>query len=135
MAELLNRAALMNRKKIEPQEFQLPCGGAVLMRVPSGPDWRAYQASLRTAEGMLIDKRFDRKDELLLATLLADPETKDRMFSIDDVMGGAFDEAFQHAADLNAMLLKAQRLYGIIETNLVTDEDREKNSSGTEPNE
>lgn len=129
----LNRAALKSRKKIEPKEFLLPCGGSVLLKVPSGPDWRAYQASLRNSEGVLIDKRYDRKDEILIATILIDPESKERMFSIDDVMGGAFDDI--PAADLNALSIQVQRLYGIIATALVTDEDREKNSSETGPTE
>ena len=106
------------------------------MRVPGGPDWRAYQASLRDKEGRYIDKRLDRGDELLIATLIIDPDTQELMFSIDDVMGGAFDDPRIPAADINAMSAKAYLLYGRTDTPvLVTDEDREKNSSGTGPTE
>ena len=107
-----------------------------MMRIPSGPDWRAYQASLRDKDGKYIDRRLDRGDELLIATLAIDPDTKELMFTIDDVMGGVFDDPHIPAADINAMAAKAYQLYGRTDTpTLVTDEDREKNSSETAPSE
>lgn len=132
----LDRKSLLARKIPKPQECSLPGGGSVLMRVPGGADWRAYQASLRDKDGKYIDKRLERGDELLIATLVIDPETQERMFSIDDVMGGVFDDPHIPAADINAMAAKAYQLYGRTETPvLVTDEDREKNSSETGPKE
>lgn len=133
----LDRKSLLARKIAKPHECSLPGGGEVLMRVPGAADWRAYQASLRDKDGRYIDKRLERGDELLIATLIIDPETHERMFSIDDVMGGVFDDPHIPAADINVMAAKAYELYGRNNEKpvLVTDEDREKNSSETEPKE
>ena len=91
---------------------------------------------MRDKDGKYIDKRIERGDELLIATLIIDPETQQQMFSIDDVMGGVFDDPHIPAADINVMAAKAYQLYGRTETPvLVTDEDREKNSSETGPKE
>jgi hypothetical protein len=132
----LSRKALLSRPIPKSQECILPGGGSVLMKVPGGPDWRAYQASLRDKEGRYLDKRLDRGDELLIATLVIDPESNDLMFSVDDVMAGVFDNPHIAAADINAMSTKAYQLYGRTDTPvLVTDEDREKNSLETVPSE
>ena len=132
----LDRKSLFARPIAQPQECELPGGGSVLMKVPGAPDWRAYQASLRGKNGEFIDKRLERGDELLIATLLIDPTTKQQMFTVDDVMGGIFDDPHIPAADINAMSAKAYVLYGRTEQpKLVTDEDREKNLSETAPSE
>jgi hypothetical protein len=132
----LDRKSLLSRPAASPQECKLPGGGSVLMRIPGGPDWRAYQASLRDKDGRYIDKRIDRGDELLIATLVIDPATKETMFSVDDVLAGVFDNPSIPAADINAMAAKAYQLYGRDgQPTLVTDEDREKNSSETAPKE
>lgn len=132
----LDRKSLFSRPIAKPQECKLPGGGEVLMRIPGGSDWRSYQASLRDKDGKYIDKRLDRGDELLIATLIIDPTTKEQMFSIDDVMAGVFDDPHIPAADINAMAAKAYILYGRSDSPvLVTDEDREKNSSETAPKE
>jgi len=132
----LNRDALLNRKKLPLQVCKLASGDEVLMRVPGTPDWRAYQASLRNKDGEFIEKRMDRGDELLIATLLIDSSTKELMFTSDDVMGGIFDSDATPAADVNAMAAKAYELYGRNGSpKLVTDEDREKNSLETVPSE
>lgn len=126
----LNREQLLSRKAPSPQQCPLPGGGEVLMKVPVTADYRAYQASLRNKDGDFIDARLERGDELLIATLVIVPETKDRMFSVDDVMGGVFDSV--PAADVNAMSAKAYELYGKTKApKLLTDEDREKNLSET----
>ena len=132
----LNRKSLFARPIAKPQECSLPGGGSVLMRIPGGQDWRAYQASLRDKDGRYLDKRLERGDELLIATLIIDPESLELMFSVDDVMGGVFDDPHIPAADINAMSAKAYQLYGRTEApTLVTDEDREKNSLETAPKE
>ena len=72
----------------------------------------------------------ERGDELLIATLLIDPLTNERMFSVDDIMAGILDDT--PSADINTLARKAYELYGRTDSpKLVTDEDREKNSSET----
>jgi hypothetical protein len=134
--KFLSRSGLLSQKIIAPQPCELPSGAAVLMRVPGAKDWRAYQASLRDKDGKYIDKRLERGDELLIATVLIDPETNERMFTVDDVMGGVFDDPHITAADINAMANRAYELFGKTDSpKFVTDEDREKNLSETAPNE
>ena len=131
---MLNRDALLKRKVPKPQTCQLPGGGEVLMRVPKGGDYRAYQKTLRDKDGDFIDARVERGDELLIATLLIDPLTNERMFSVDDIMAGILDDT--PSADINTLARKAYELYGRTDSpKLVTDEDREKNSDDAAPSE
>lgn len=130
--KILNRQSLLARKLIKTMECDLPGGGTVLMRIPSGADWRKHQSSLRDKNGDVIDTRAERVDELLIATILVD-EDGNQMFSVDDVMQGCFDNPNISAADINVMSTKALELYGRISSSQLqlSDEDREKNSSGT----
>ena len=56
------------------------------------------------------------------------------MFSLDDVMNGCFDNDSIPAADVTTLSDKAYELFGRRGYVNLTDEDREKNLSGTVPN-
>lgn len=129
----LDRKSLLARKtKVQkPRELPLPSGESVLMRVPTGADYRSWKKFMRDEKGEVIDKRADLADELLVASILVDSDGK-AMFTREDVLNGAMDEILQ--LDLEAMKDEAYRLYGQRDGfKLVLDEDREKNSSGTAP--
>ena len=129
----LNRKQLLERKtKVQkPREVELPSGDTVLMRVPIGRDYREWKKYLRDEQGQIIDARATLGDELLLAIVLVNPDGTP-MFTREDIMGGAMDEILQ--PDLEHMKAEAYRLFGqMAGTKIVLDEDREKNSSATQP--
>lgn len=130
----LNKKALLARKtKVQkPHELALPSGDCVLMRVPTGKDFRDYRKSLRDEEGESIKARMDMSDEIMVASLLIN-EDGTRMFTREEVMNGDMDEILQ--VDLEAMKDEAMNLYGYRNGfKLILDEDREKNCSTTAPN-
>jgi hypothetical protein len=132
--QILDRQSLFARKETASRvHCSLPGGGQVLMKVPRAGDWRAYQASLRNKDGNYIDTRIERGDEILISTLLINPDGS-QMFTLDDVMAGCFDNEHILAADINVMSDKAYELYGRRGFVNLTDEDRQKNLSETVPN-
>ena len=128
---VLNREQLIKSKTKpqKPQELELPSGDSVLLRVPTGKDYREWKRYLRDESGVIIQARADRSDELLVATLLVNQDSTP-MFTRDEVMSGEMDNVLQ--IDMEAMKDRAYELYGQREgIKLVLDEDREKNSSAT----
>lgn len=129
----LDKKALLARKtKVQkPHELQLPSGDSVLLRVPTGKDYRDYRKYLRDEKGETIPARMALSDELMVATLLVN-EDGTQMFTREEVMNSAMDEII--AVDLEAMKDEAIKLYGLTHGFKITlDEDREKNSSTTAP--
>lgn len=129
----LNRDQLLQRKtKIQkPHPVHLPSGDTVLLRVPTGKDYRDWKQSLRDEKGELIKERADVADELLVARLLVD-ESGSQMFTREDVMNGALDEILQ--IDLEAIKDEAYGLMGQrAGFKIILDEDREKKSSAAAP--
>jgi len=126
--EAMGKQALIKSKTaIQPhQAVELPSGGIVLMRVPTGKDYRDWKAYLNDEKGEVIRERAKLADELLVASILVEP-SGEKMFTRDEVMSGALDEILQ--LDLEAMKDAAYGLYGQRSGfKLVTAEDREKNS-------
>lgn len=129
----LDKKALLTRKtKVQkPRELQLPSGDSVLLRVPTGADYRSWKKFLRDESGEVIKQRADLADELLVASVLVNPDGT-AMFTREDVLNGAMDEILQ--VDVEALKDEAYRLYGQRDNfKLILDEDREKNSSTTAP--
>lgn len=123
----LDRKQLTERKtKIQkPRDFELPSGDTVLMRVPIAKDYREWRNYLRDEKGDFIQARFAVSDELLVASILVNPDGT-AMFTREDVVNGAMDEIVQ--IDLEFLKEKAYELYGQrAGAKLVLDEDREKN--------
>ncbi len=131
----LDRKQLVERKtKIQKhREVELPSGDSVKLRVPTGKDYRYWRKYLRDDEGKIIESRAEVGDELLLASILVNPDGTP-MFSNEEVLNKAMDELVQ--VDLEFLKEKAYELYGQRSGfKIVLDEDVEKNSSATQPNE
>lgn len=125
----LDRKQLVSRRhEVKPfVDVELPSGGSVRMRVPTGKDYSDWQAYLRDEKGKLIEDREDLSSEFLIATVLVNPDGS-QMFSAVDVLDKAMDELLH--ADFNAMLSAAHKLFGISPGFI---EDIEKNLSTTPP--
>jgi hypothetical protein len=131
----LDRTQLIARKtKIQKhREVQLPSGDSVNLRVPIARDYRDWKKFLRDEKGDLIDARAELGDELLLASILVNPDGTP-MFTREDVLGRCMDEIIQ--PDLECLKEKAYEFFGMRSGfKIVLDEDREKNSSATQPSE
>ena len=131
----LNRKELVARKtKIQKlREVSLPSGDTVMMRVPTGKDYRYWKQYLRDDKGNLLEARAEMGDELLLALILVNPDGTP-MFTLEEAMNKAMDELVQ--VDLEYMKEEAYRLFGQRPgMRLLLDEDLEKNSSATQPSE
>lgn len=131
----LNRKELVERKtKIQKlREVALPSGDTVMLRVPIGKDYRYWKRYLRDDKGELIDARAELGDELLLASILVNPDGTP-MFTLEEVLNKAMDEIVQ--VDLEYLKEKAYQFYGQRSgMKLLLDEDIEKNSSTTQPSE
>lgn len=125
---VLDRKQLTERKtKIQkPRPFELPSGDTVLMRVPIAKDYREWIRYLRDEKGEKIESRFVVSDELLVASILVNPDGTP-MFTREDVVNGAMDEIVQ--IDLEFLKERAYELYGQrAGAKIVLDEDVEKNS-------
>ncbi len=125
---MLDRESLLSRKTKtpKPQEVRLPSGDTVQMRVPTGKDYRDWRKFLRDENGIVIQARSEVSDELLVASILVNPDGS-QMFTNNDVLTGTMDEILQ--IDLEAMKEAAYELYGQrAGFKLVLDEDREKKS-------
>lgn len=131
----LDRKQLVERKtKIQKhREVQLPSGDTVMMRVPTGKDYRYWKKYLRDDKGNLIEARTDVADELLVAIILANPDGTP-MFTLEEVLNKAMDELVQ--IDLEFLKERAYELFGQRSGyKIILDEDLEKNSSATPPSE
>ncbi len=131
----LDRKQLVQRKTKpqKPREFTLPTGDTVFLRVPRGRDNKRWEQYLRDEKGQVIDARVLLSDELLLATILINPDGTE-MFTYEEVMNSAMDDLPQ--IDLEFLKDRAYELFGKrIGFKLLLDEDVEKNSSTTQPSE
>jgi hypothetical protein len=103
------------------------------MRVPTGKDYRYWRKYLRDEKGELIEVRAEVGDELLVASILVNPDGTP-MFTMEEVLAKAMDELIQ--VDLEFLKEKAYELFGQRSGfKIVLDEDVEKNSSATQPSE
>lgn len=131
----LNRKQLVERKtKIQKhREVELPSGDTVKLRVPTGKDYRYWRKYLRDEKAELIESRAEVADELLVASVLVNPDGTP-MFTMEEVLAKAMDELIQ--VDLEFLKEKAYELFGQRSGfKIVLDEDVEKNSSATQPSE
>ena len=127
----LDRKSLLARKSELPLSvpFDLPSGDSVTLRIPTGKDYREWQRSLRDEKGEVTDECEELSSELLIATVLVNPDGS-AMFTKEDVLARAMEGLLQ--ADFSALLSAVHKLYGIQPGFL---ESITKNSSATQPSE
>lgn len=115
MSGLLNRDALLRRMGgLKTREVALSDGAVVVMVEPTTKDIRAWRKSMRKPDGSIDPAKSARTSELLVGRLIVDPETKQRMFTEADVIGGVFDNL--PSQDMQIMSRAADQLAGFIES-------------------
>ena len=117
----LTRDQLNARRVGPPVRCYLGDGTFVLLRRPTGEDYREWRRLLRTDQGELIPERFDLDEEIMLSLLLVDGSGQP-MYSLTDVVDKHVFDTFA-MYDLKIMKMKVMDLTG----NNITNEDRAKN--------
>lgn len=108
----LTREMILNCDDLKTQEIEIPeWGGTVTIRMMTGRERDAFEASIVDSKGGTRAMKFDNIRAKLVAKTVIDPDTKELMFTVADV------EALgnKSAAALDRIFSASQKLSKITE--------------------